>query len=213
MYNGNENLINDGEYLQCRVLDYWQWAYSNILQNIQRGNFAEFIVKTALDLGGLAANNGLKNDFSPYDLDGPVIASTGRPSRIEVKSAAFVQIWDIKHPDRASFGIAPAVLPDETGDYPAGAPKQRNNDLYVFTIYTATDRRRNVLDLSYWQFYVLPTHVINADPVLSNQKTISLKRVQELCKTLSFNELYPEILRVCDSIPADSFCERLTTEG
>ncbi len=202
MYNGNENLINNGEYLPNTILDYWQWAYSNILQNIQRGNFAEFIVKTALEAGGVDFNPGLKNDFAPYDLNGPIIASTNKQSRIEVKSAAFVQIWDIKHPERASFSIAPAMLPDETGDYRPDAPKQRNNDMYVFALYTAKDRRCNILDLSWWEFYVLPTHVINSDPVLNNQKTISLKRVQELCTPWGFDELYSEIQRVCDSIPS-----------
>lgn len=201
MYNGNENLINDGEYLPYSMLDFWRWAYSNLILNVSRGTFAEYIVKSALDRGGFTYNSEMKTGFEPYDLDGPLIPALNRLSRIEVKSAAYVQLWDIKHPEKASFSIAPAKLPDETGDFRPEAPRQRNNDLYVFTLYTATDRRRNILDLSWWQFYILPTFRIEEDNVLRKQKTISLKRVESLCHPLSFDELCQGILDACKSIP------------
>lgn len=204
MYNGDEKLINDGEYLPYTMLDFWKWAYSNVLHNMLRGTLADFIVKCALDRGGVITRTEIGTGFEPYDLEGPVIPSTGKVSRIEVKSAAFVQLWDIKHPDRASFSIAPAKMPDETGDYPHNAERQRNNDLYVFTLYTATDRRRNILDLSWWQFYVLPTYKINEDKSLNGQKTISLKRVKSLCPTLSFDMLCDAIVKACNSIPANN---------
>ena len=202
MYNGNENLINDGKYLPYSMLNFWQWAYSNILQNMQRGTFAEYIVRCALKEHGLHENLGMKMGVAPYDLDGPVIPSTGKKARLEVKSAALVQLWDIHHPERSTFTIRPAVMPDPTGDYPDGAPKQRNNDIYIFTVYTATDRRRNMLDLSWWEFYVLPTFKIEADAVLRKQQTISLKAVKEWCPALSFDMLYDAIVEACNIIPA-----------
>lgn len=30
------------------VHDYWQWAHSDILENVQRGTYAEFLVAAAL---------------------------------------------------------------------------------------------------------------------------------------------------------------------
>ena len=201
MYDGSEKLINDGNYLPYSMLDFWRWAYSNLILNVSRGTFAEFIVKSALDTSGFSYNSEMKTGFEPYDLDGPIIPVLKRHSRIEVKSSAYVQLWDIKHPERASFSIAPAKLPDETGDYKSEAPRQRNNDIYVFALYTATDKRRNILDLSWWQFYVLPTFKIEQDPVLSKQKSISLNRVHELCPMLSFNDLCDEIIKACNSIP------------
>lgn len=204
MYNGNENLINDGEYLQYSMLDFWKWAYSNLILNVSRGTFAEFIVKSALDRGGFTYNSEMKTGFEPYDLDGPAIQSLNRLSRIEVKSAAFVQLWDIKHPDKASFSIAPAKLPDETGDYREDAPRQRNNDIYVFTLYTAQDRTRNILDLSWWKFYVLPTFKIENDPQIKKQKTISLKKIEKMCTQLSFDDLCSGIVDACNSISENS---------
>ena len=186
------------------MLDFWKWAYSNILHNMQRGTFADYIVKCALDRGGVITRQEIGTGLEPYDLEGPIISSTGKVSRIEVKSAAFVQVWDIKHPERANFSIAPAKTPDDTGDYPRLASRQRNNDVYVFTLYTATDRRRNILDLSWWEFYVLPTYKIEADEKLSKQKTISLKAVKELCPTLSFDMLCDAIIEACRTIPAKS---------
>ena len=203
MYNGNENLINDGEYLPYSMLGFWQWAYSNITLNVSRGTFAEYIVKSALDERGYSYNSCMKTGMEPYDLNGPIIPSTGHQSRIEVKSSAYVQFDRIvSHPERASFSITPAKLPDETGDFRPDAPSQRNSDLYVFTLYTAMDHRRNILDLSWWEFYVLPTFVLDTDPILSKQKTISLKRVGQLCQKLSFNGLCDGILDACRQISA-----------
>lgn len=204
MYNGDEKFINDGSYTNFTILDFWKWAYSNVLHNMQRGTLADYIVKCSLDLGGIPTRTEIGTGLEPYDLEGPVIKSTGKVSRIEVKSAAFVQVWDIKHPERANFSIAPAKAPDETGDYPRHAIRQRNNDIYVFTLYTATSRRSNILDLSWWEFFVLPTYRIEADEKLSKQKTISLKTVKELCPTLSFDMLCNAIVESCNSIPANS---------
>jgi len=202
MYKGNENLINNGQYLDVTIQDYWQWAYSNLLQNMQRGNFTEFIVKTALESAGIHSNDGLKKDLAPYDLNGPIIKSTGKQSRIEVKSAAKVQLWDIKHPDRLTFSIAPASVPDESGDYNDYAPKQRNNDLYVFAVYTATDRRCNVLDLTWWEFYVISTYKLESDEKFKQCKTISLQSVQSLSQRYLFDSLAEGIVSACNEIPS-----------
>ncbi len=198
MYNGDEKLINDGEYLPYTMLDFWKWAYSNLLQNMQRGTLAEFIVKSALEQNNVHENSTMKTGLEPYDLDGPFIPEYNRSAHIEVKCAAMVQLWDIKHPDRASFSIAPAKLPDMTGDFKKDAPRQRNSDLYVFSLYTATDRRRNILDLSWWEFYVCPTNYL--DEKYPGQKTISLKTLREFCRPCTFDELYQRISDVCTEI-------------
>jgi hypothetical protein len=198
MYNGDEKLINTGAYMSYTMLDFWRWAYSNILHNMQRGTFADFIVKCALDSGGVMTRQEIGTGLEPYDLEGPVILSTGKVSRIEVKSTAFVQTWDIKHPNRANFSIAPAKAPDETGDYPRLAGRQRNNDIYVFALYTATDRKCNILDLSWWKFYVYPTYKIDESPTLSKQKTISLARLEKIgiepCKFDSLCDIIKETI-------------------
>ena len=92
MYNGDERLVHNGKYLSNTMLDFWKWAYSDILHNMQRGTFAEFIVKCALENIGIHTNEE-QASIKPYDLNGPIILSSGKPARIEVKSAAFVQTF------------------------------------------------------------------------------------------------------------------------
>ena len=54
MYDGNEKVILNGEYLDYSMLDFWRWAYSNIHYNMQRGTFADYLVRCALERGGAA---------------------------------------------------------------------------------------------------------------------------------------------------------------
>ncbi|MCC8014382.1 MAG: hypothetical protein LIO87_04230, partial [Eubacterium sp.] len=201
-YNGDETLINDGVYLPNSMLDFWKWAYSDLIDNTYRGTFAEYIVKSALDRGGYSCNPE-GHGWDQYDLDGPIIPSVNRNARIEVKVTSYVQHWEIRHPDMANFRIAKAtIFDDEKFCYPPDADKIRKNDMYVFVVYTARDKRCNSLDLSWWRFYVLPTHIINAK--FGDQKTVMLKTIQKLgddvCRALTFNELCDEIVKVCNSL-------------
>lgn len=180
------------------MLDFWKWAYSNIRYNMQRGTFADFLVRCALEDGGFATRSEIGTGFEPYDLEGPAIQATGNRSRIEVKSAATLQAWGVSN--RISFSIAPARI-QENGDYKHNSPQQRNNDLYVFAYYTATEPSANILDLYWWKFYVLPTYKINGDPKLVKQKTISLKTITEMCDELNFDRLCAAIIDACKSIP------------
>lgn len=54
-----------------------------------------------------------------------------------------------------------------------------------------------MLELKWWDFYVYPTYKIDhdIDTKLSNQKTISVRRLQMIgVEKCSFNELYGKII-------------------
>ena len=216
MLTGLEHLVNGSSVLPFHIADYWQWAYSDMLRNTQRGVFAEFIVKAALDLGGIFTNNNIRSNFEPFDLVGPNITRRYAPShplenssfpcRIEVKSAAYIQSWE-QHEGtkpRITFSIAPARLPDETGDFKADAPLQRNSDLYVFAVYTAKEKERNILDMNLWEFYVAKTSAL--DEKYDKQKTVSLSNLKKdlSLTSLSFEELCQAITDTCKSISDDN---------
>ena len=215
MLTGLEHLVDGSSVLPHHIADYWQWAYSDMLRNTQRGVFAEFIVKAALDLGGIHANNNIRSNFEPFDLVGPNITkcstpprleNSSFPCRIEVKSAAYIQSWN-PHPGtspRITFSIAPARLPDETGDFKADAPMQRNSDVYVFTVYTAKEKGRNILDMSLWEFYVAKTSAL--DSKYGNRKTVSLANlVKDFSLTaVPFSGLCQAIVDACESISNDN---------
>lgn len=216
---GLELLMDGNSVLPFHIAEYWQWAYSDMLRNTQRGVFAEFVVKSALELGGVRVNDDIRSNFEPYDLVGPTIYQCSTlprleisniefsyiPCRIEVKSAAYLQAWEPHKGTvpKISFSIAPARLPDETGDYKIDAPKHRNSDLYVFSIYASKEKEQNILDMNLWRFYVVKTSVL--DDKCGEQKTISLAKLQALgYSELAFGNLCQEIQDTCDSITADN---------
>ena len=49
MYDGSEQLTFKDEELGSSVLDFWSWAYSDLIRNVNRGAFAEFIVLEAMN--------------------------------------------------------------------------------------------------------------------------------------------------------------------
>ena len=49
MYDGSEQLIFKDKELGSSVLDFWSWAYSDLIRNVNRGAFAEFIVLEAIN--------------------------------------------------------------------------------------------------------------------------------------------------------------------
>lgn len=110
MYKGTEHFSTNGNEIDLTMLDFWKWAYSDLSNNIPRSVLAEYIVASSLKI---AQNHRIM--WQPYDL-------LYKDIKIEVKSAAYVQSWESKHPDRVTFRIAPARLPDETGDYKENAP-------------------------------------------------------------------------------------------
>lgn len=165
MYSGNEPFINDNKNTNYSVIDFWKWAYGDFINNVQRGVLAEYIVATAIGTLEMPKEQQ-RVMWRPYDLLSP------EGWKVEVKCAANIQSWETKHPGHISYSIAPARVPDETGDYKDDAPKQRNSDCYVFALYKATSSDENMLDLGLWEFYVLKTTVLDAEK--PNQKSITL---------------------------------------
>jgi len=176
MYKGTELFSANGKDINLSLTDFWKWAYSDFSNNICRSVLAEYIVASALNCSGMETDSQ-RVMWQPYDL----LAKDDLSDisyRVEVKSAAYVQSWDAKHPDHISFRIAPARMPDETGDYKLDAPLQRNSDLYVFCIYKALQKDESPLNLDLWEFYVLPTKIL--DEKKPTQKTITLPSLMQL---------------------------------
>jgi hypothetical protein len=205
MYTGNERLIIAGKELKYSMLNFWQTSYSDILLNMNRGTFAEFIVRCALNGKGLPTFDKTMTGVEPYDMEGPEIISKAgaRPCRIEVKCSAYVQHWSkprtyLDKPDsKISFSISPAY----DFFYEAEKGVGRHNDLYVFAFYNAHYRECNMLNLDFWDFYVFPTYRIDSDPSLSSQKTISLGRIKHMqLEKIGFNDLAKAIYACADDI-------------
>lgn len=194
LYSGNEKLEYNGKVLPYSMLQFWQLSMSDILFNMNRGTFAEYIVRCALSKGGFDALNEENGTIRVWDITGPDVPSEARPAKIEVKSAASVQKntpdeEEVTLPDsRLVFSIRKAV-DDDTKEI------GRHSDLYVFCHYKASRKEQNILDMGLWDFYVYPTFMIDADPKLNNKNSISLYRIKKLgVAPVSFDALYDEIM-------------------
>lgn len=171
MHKADEHFFANGHKLPITMTDFWTWAYSDLSNNIGRSVLAEYIVATALGITSMESERS-RVMWRPFDL----LSKEG--FKVEVKSAAYVQSWDAKHPDHISFRIAPARVPDETGDYKMDAPLQRNSDLYVFCIYKAMSKEESPLNLDLWEFYIIPTQILNEKK--PTQKTITIPVLKQL---------------------------------
>ena len=165
---GDEHFLHLGEAQPFDVKDFWKWAYSDLLGNTARGVLAEYIVAKAL---GIAAK-GVRIEWDPYDLE------TVDGLRIEVKSSAFLQSWHQDVLSKVQFSVRKTRDWDpKTGQQSPTA--NRSSDVYVFALlaHTSVDSI-DPLDLSQWEFYVVPTKVI--DEELGNLQRIGLASLRSL---------------------------------
>lgn len=167
---GNEEFTFHGANTGLSVKDFWIWAYSDLIDNTQRGVMAEFLVYSSLR--NISPDAQMRLNWLPFDVESP----SGR--RIEVKSAAYIQAWTPENIfAQIRFDIGKKLAWDNTTA--AYAPEaKRNCDLYVFCLFTAKTKDVSLLDLDYWDFYVLPTSVLNEK--MPDQKGISLSSLLKL---------------------------------
>ncbi len=181
---GDEAFVFDGETIGFDFLDFWRFHYSNIYS--LHGEIAEFVVARAL--GVTESQNSAY--WTLWD-------TTYRDKRIEVKATAYYHLWNSngKVSKQRAFGITMA-----NGSYDTAKSGNnefcRQNDVYVFCLNTGDARESsNPLNLNNWEFYIVPTAVINEK--CGNNKTISLGRIKRLG---FFAKRYDEIKNEIDKI-------------
>ena len=159
------------------ILDYWSWAYSDIVGNTNRGALAEFIVARAI-----GSEPAVRNDWAAYDLETP------GGIKVEVKSSAYLQSWHQTTVSAPSFSIRRAKeWSPETNEF--GEERLRHSDLYVFCLlaYKGDKRLLDPPDLSQWEFYVVKTSEI--DRMFGERTSISINQVKSLSQAYSVNSL------------------------
>lgn len=157
---GNEQFIFDNMSIGKILNDFWAWNSSDLLNNTLRGALAEFIVASALEID----TDVCRKDWSAYDLETP------SGIKIEVKSSAYLQSWNIDKLSDIRFNIKPTRAWDAQTGF--SDEVKRQSDIYVFCLYASKVREESPLNLNQWEFYVLPTCILNQRHC--NQKTISL---------------------------------------
>lgn len=178
---GNEYLTDNGEKIEYNFLDFWSWSVSDILSNATRGRFAEFVVGTAV---GLDPRN-LRDEWDAYDL------TTDKGTKIEVKSAAYIQTWNQKKISTISFSTRHAKYWDAETFIEDGKPR-RHADIYVFCHLKHLDQEAiDPLKMEQWDFYVLPT--FRLDNYERSQSSITINSLRKLTESIKYSELKTEI--------------------
>lgn len=177
------------------LLEFWQWAMSDLLSNANRGVLAEFIVGRILG----ADLSSARTEWTAYDL-------LYRAYRLEVKSSAFVQTWH-KSTDRTApvFGVAEHQGWDAEQNL-MHPDKRRWADLYVFCLFLTSkeDFSRDVLDLDRWAFYTVTTRELEAR-LAPGTKSLTLARVTEICgPALSHTTLKARVDELLRDLPHSS---------
>ncbi len=160
--------------VDASVVDFWLWAFSDLRDNTTRGVLAEFLVALAVGRAGTR-----RKPWDNYDL----ITDDGL--RIEVKASGYLQGWAQAKLSTPSFGrVAARTWDENTNEF--GAEPEVRADVFVFAVHTCCDHTMyDALDVSQWQFYVVPAQAVRA----SGYKTLGISWVRKQTEPISFGEL------------------------
>lgn len=165
--DGSDPFRNGDRAAGFALADFWQWSTSDLVANTVRGLLAEFIVARAVDAVDL-----VRDSWAAFDLT----SRTG--VKIEVKSASYLQTWHQTGPSVISFSVKKARAWDaNTNEF--AIEQRRHADVYVFALLAHLDKATlDPLNLAQWEFYVVPTHVL--DSRKRSQHSISLASLRKL---------------------------------
>lgn len=175
--SGHETISGTG----ATVGDLWRFAMSDLRMNNVRGYLAEFLVTQAVNAPGP------RLEWDAYDVESP------EKTRIEVKSSAYLQVWDQRQLSQIRFtGLNGRTWSPQQGE---SLESTFNSDVYVFCVQTAkTHPEYDPLDIGQWDFYVLPVATIRT----RGFKSIGLAALQDL---------------ECGPIPYDALAVAIATAG
>ena len=179
---GQEQFKNIGQK-KFSVLDFWQYGYSSLNDNVLRGALAEFIVENALkDKEDIK----VRSAWGDYDVD-------FKGKKVEVKCCSYIQDWDQKDYSVISWsGLKAREL------YYSDAVKKQSElnsekdykaDVYVLSLFKHKDHATlDILDMDQWDFYVLSRDELKE--ISNNGSSMSLVKLKKSdIEPISFNEL------------------------
>ena len=175
---GDEPFRDEAGELGFDLLSFWQWSYSDVVSNATRGVLAEYLVAQALGV----ADDSIRELWASYDLK----ATDG--TRVEVKSAAYVQSWHQDRLSRITFRVPKTRAWDKDTNVQSKETR-RQADVYVFALLAHTDQKTlDPLNVSQWEFFVVPT--MSLDNRKRSQHSITLPSLRTLAgKSVVFSRL------------------------
>lgn len=181
-YQGDEPFCTENGDTFASLVDYWRWAHSDLVSNVERGHLAEYLVACAL---GVQQRGRM--EWDTYDLLSPEGIS------VEVKSSGYLQSWGQDRLSSITFRIPPTHAWDPNAN---GYEREmrRQAEVYVFCVQHHTEQETlNPLDMSQWTFYIASTRLL--DQNVGEQKMISLHRLINIgARKCKFEDLHKNIV-------------------
>lgn len=182
---GEEMLLSPGGEAVGTLIDFWSWAYSDLVGNAERGALAEYIVACALQI-----NHMDRIAWDKYDL------LTQNGISVEVKTSGYLQTWEQQTLSKPIFGIQRTYGWDSKANK-YDTEQRRQADIYVFCVHKHTDQATiNPLLISQWEFYLMPT--VELDKNFGAQKTVTLSAlIRAGAEKCEYCNLKDRIYQIC----------------
>ena len=174
---GDESFHHGSRDLRIGLSEFWQWSFSDLVSNATRGVLAEYLVAQALGVAG-----GVREEWAAFDL----AAADG--TRIEVKSAAYIQSWHQERLSKITFRV-PKTRAWNRETNRQSQDVRRQADVYVFALLAHKDQSTlDPLDVAQWEFFAVPT--LHLDGRKRSQHSITLPSLQALAeRAVTYSEL------------------------
>jgi hypothetical protein len=163
-----------------QMSDFPSWAVGNLVDNRNRGIFAEWLVGQAL---GVINPGEVRKEWDAVDL-------RYRGIGVEIKASGLSQTWNPANTSTPRFDIHKQLQwwDADTDTWGLYDPPQRTADVYVFCLHEAVPAtNENVADPSQWRFWIVPTSVLNRE--LDSQKSVGVTTLNGLSESVTFSEI------------------------
>lgn len=162
--NGKPYKLDNGKRT---IQKFWQWCYSDLLQNITRGILAEYLIAWAIDV-----DDKPQDPWHAFDL------KTKDGKRIEVKTTGYLQSWYQKR--QLPKNIQPRFVISPSREWTAEDGMKEtptfNADIYVLCYHKEKDFDKiDPMDISQWDFWVFSINELKH--VLEGRKSISVSKL------------------------------------
>ena len=167
---------------------FHRWAMGDLVDNRNRGIFAEWLVGQALEV---IRDSHETHEWDAYDLLYREII------KVEVKASGLSQTFGFGQESDPRFDIAPKKWSwvAKTNEYIEHVPLARFADVYVFCLHTSVPAtNENVRDPDTWKFWVISREKL--DDELGDQKTVGLTTLSRLGSPIEWSNIKAEVDRL-----------------
>ena len=167
-------------------VNFDRWAAGNLVDNRNRGIFAEWLVGQAL---GVIGDHDVRTEWDAVDLRFGDLT-------IEVKASGLSQTWNLLVPSTPRFGIPRQKRAwfADTDEWIVYDEPKRSADIYVFCLHRSVPAtNENVADTDSWSFWVVATSTINDE--LDAQSSVGVSTLNRLAEPVGWSEIKAAVKR------------------